>query len=127
MFTALIAEHANDLSKAVPAFAKAAKPAGDAIAELSYSNYVEMRSHTASTWFLFRKRIEAWLHFLVPSLWTPLYVSPRTSPPPTCLTLPCRVAGLSRIALRRWYRYSMVAFSTYGSSSLARLLLLQVR
>ena len=34
------------------------KPAGDAITRLSYDNYVEMRSHTASRMFLLQKRFE---------------------------------------------------------------------
>lgn len=48
----------GDLSRAVPEWARARKPAGDAIAQLSYDNYVEMRSHTASRSFLLQKRFE---------------------------------------------------------------------
>lgn len=63
----------GDLSRAVPEWARARKPAGDAIAQLSYDNYVEMRSHTASRSFLLQKRFEARLHQWFPDWWIPLY------------------------------------------------------
>ena len=63
----------NDISRAVPEWARARKPRGDAIAELSFKNYVEMRSHTAKKSFLLRKRLEAQLHSWFPSWWIPLY------------------------------------------------------
>lgn len=63
----------GQLSVAVPRFATERKPAGDGIAELSFRNYVEMRSHTASLAFLWKKRFEAVLHRLFPGMWIPLY------------------------------------------------------
>lgn len=63
--------HGDDLSTAVPAFAEARQPTGDAIATLSYENYVEMRSHTASTMFLLRKKVEGVLHAVFGSKWIP--------------------------------------------------------
>ena len=35
---------------------------GDAIGDLSLSNYLEMRHHTGSKLFLFRKKVEGWLN-----------------------------------------------------------------
>ena len=64
---------AGDLSQAVPAFAERRKPKGDAIAQLSLQNYMEMRSHTASTLFLLQKKFEGLLNMVLPTLWVPLY------------------------------------------------------
>jgi kynurenine 3-monooxygenase len=63
----------NDLSKAVVAFAKSRQPTGEAIAELSLNNYLEMRHHTGSKMFLIRKKIEGFINWLFPKSWVPLY------------------------------------------------------
>ncbi|MUP46775.1 FAD-dependent monooxygenase [Gramella sp. BOM4] len=49
------------------------KPNGDAIAELSYRNFLEMSSKTADPMFLLRKKIEKKFADAHPDLWTPLY------------------------------------------------------
>ncbi|AVR44050.1 kynurenine 3-monooxygenase [Christiangramia fulva] len=49
------------------------KPNGDAIAELSYRNFVEMSSKTADPMFLLRKKIEKKFADAHPHSWTPLY------------------------------------------------------
>ena len=49
------------------------KPNGDAIAELSYRNFMEMSSKTADKMFLLRKKIEKKFAQEHPELWTPLY------------------------------------------------------
>lgn len=72
-FDEKLIEHGFDLSKAVPAWARERQPAGDGIADLSYGNYIEMRSHTASTRFLLRKRLESIIHWMFPKSWVPLY------------------------------------------------------
>lgn len=63
----------GDLATAVPTFATERRPAGDGIADLSLNNYVEMRDHTASALFLWRKRLETIFHRLMPNTWIPLY------------------------------------------------------
>ena len=63
----------GDLSAAVPAFAESRRPTGDAIGDLSLSNYLEMRHHTGSKLFLFRKKVEGWLNWMFPKTWIPLY------------------------------------------------------
>jgi len=63
----------RDLRGAARAFAARRKPAGDALAQLSLANYVEMRHHTASAAFLLRARLEAALHWLLPDLFIPQY------------------------------------------------------
>ena len=49
------------------------KPNADAIAELSYRNFIEMSSKTADPMFLLRKKIENKFAQNHPDLWTPLY------------------------------------------------------
>lgn len=49
------------------------KPNADAIAELSYRNFMEMSSKTANPNFLLRKKIEKWFSEKYPEQWVPLY------------------------------------------------------
>jgi kynurenine 3-monooxygenase len=49
------------------------KPDADAIAELAYMNFIEMRDHVGSQKFLLRKKIEARMHEKHPQKWLPLY------------------------------------------------------
>ncbi|MFV8224843.1 FAD-dependent oxidoreductase [Christiangramia aquimixticola] len=49
------------------------KPNTDAIAELSYQNFIEMSSKTADPLFLLRKKIEKKFAQSHPELWAPLY------------------------------------------------------
>ena len=44
-----------------------------AIADLSMSHYIEMRHHVNSVRFLFRKYVDNFLHFMLPSFFIPLY------------------------------------------------------
>lgn len=52
---------------------KERKPNGDAIANLSMRNFVEMRDSFADPKFIFRKKIEAKLQEAFPDKWLPLY------------------------------------------------------
>jgi kynurenine 3-monooxygenase len=49
------------------------KPNGDAIADLSLRNFVEMRDLVADPQFVLRKKIEAEIQRKYPERWTPLY------------------------------------------------------
>ncbi len=49
------------------------KPNADAIAELSYRNFMEMSDKTANPKFLLQKKIEQWFAAKHPDLWLPLY------------------------------------------------------
>ena len=49
------------------------KPNADAIAELSYRNFLEMSSKTADDKFLLQKKIEKWFSDKHPEKWIPLY------------------------------------------------------
>eukprot|EP00941_MAST-03F_sp_MAST-3F-sp1_P004433 g4433.t1 len=73
VFMETLKESKGNLSQAVPLFAKKRKPSGDAIAELSLRNFVEMRSHTADPLFLLRKKFEGVLNWAFPKKWIPLY------------------------------------------------------
>jgi len=53
----------GDLSVAIPSFAKARQPDGEAIARLSMLNYREMRDHTASLAFRLQKKVCKSDHF----------------------------------------------------------------
>ncbi|MBK9759600.1 MAG: FAD-dependent monooxygenase [Flavobacteriales bacterium] len=55
------------------AYGKARKPNGDAIADLSLRNFVEMRDLVADPKFLLRKKIEGHLQAKHPDQWLPLY------------------------------------------------------
>lgn len=73
VFAETLDKNDGDFTKAVPEYAAVRRPAGDGITDLSYGNYMEMRSHVASPMFRLQKQVEAVLHRLFPSLWMPLY------------------------------------------------------
>jgi kynurenine 3-monooxygenase len=54
-------------------FNRVRQPSGPALADLSLNNYVEMRSLTAKPWFAAKRRIDALLHHVAPTMWIPLY------------------------------------------------------
>jgi kynurenine 3-monooxygenase len=63
----------DDWTDALTAFQKLRKPDTDAIAQLAFDNFIEMRDLVADPQFLLRKKIEAKLHELYPDKWIPLY------------------------------------------------------
>jgi kynurenine 3-monooxygenase len=54
-------------------YEKSRKPNADAIAELSYRNFMEMSVKTADEKFLLQKKIEKWFAEKHPEKWLPLY------------------------------------------------------
>ncbi len=54
-------------------FQRSRKAHTDAITELAFQNFVEMREKTMNPAYLFRKKIEAHISSKHPDLWTPLY------------------------------------------------------
>ncbi len=76
----LIAEHDHDWDAIFPAYEQARKPNGDAIAELSKRNFVEMSDLSGDRRFQLRKKIEAKFSERHPELWTPLYSMVTFSP-----------------------------------------------
>lgn len=77
---ALISRHNHDWDEIFPAYESARKPNGDAIAELSKRNFVEMSDLSGNKNFQLRKQIEAKFSGRYPELWTPLYSMVTFSP-----------------------------------------------
>lgn len=69
----LIKEHGDDWLRIFKEYEQLRKPNADAIAELSYRNFIEMSTKTADPDFLLRKKIEAWFTARHPQKWLPLY------------------------------------------------------
>ncbi|GGB83304.1 kynurenine 3-monooxygenase [Flavobacterium suaedae] len=69
----LIQEHGDDWSLIFKEYEKSRKPNTDAIAELSYRNFMEMSSKTADPKFLLQKKIEKHFSEKHPDKWIPLY------------------------------------------------------
>lgn len=69
----LMAEHGDDWKAIFHEYETNRKPDADAIAELSYRNFMEMSSKTADPNFLLQKKIEKWFSAKHPDKWVPLY------------------------------------------------------
>jgi len=76
----LIELHDHNWNAIFPAYENARKPNGDAIAELSKRNFVEMSDLSGDRKFQLRKMIEAKFSRRYPDLWTPLYSMVTFSP-----------------------------------------------
>ncbi len=76
----LIAECEHDWSRIFAAYQVARKPNGDAIAELSKRNFIEMSDLAGDQEFQLRKKIESRFSEMHPALWTPLYSMVTFSP-----------------------------------------------
>ena len=69
----LLDEHDDEWPRVLDDFQTRRKEDGDAIAQLAFDNFIEMRDLVADPDFLLRKKIEAKLHELYPEKWIPLY------------------------------------------------------
>jgi len=69
----LIQKHGDDWKTIFEQYQSTRKPNADAIAELSYRNFMEMSSKTADEKFLLAKRIEKRFSEKHPDKWLPLY------------------------------------------------------
>lgn len=69
----LLEEFPDDWSAIFEKYQEIRKPNADAIAELSYRNFIEMSTKTADKEFLLQKKIEAWFTKKHPNKWLPLY------------------------------------------------------
>jgi kynurenine 3-monooxygenase len=76
----LISQYEHDWDEIFPAYENARKPNGDAIAELSKRNFVEMSDLSGDPMFQLQKKIEAKFHAAHPDIWTPLYSMVTFSP-----------------------------------------------
>ncbi|KAJ8248237.1 hypothetical protein GJAV_G00239880 [Gymnothorax javanicus] len=73
VFDEVMDQFNEDFSLVLPEYTRVRVPDDHAIADLAMYNYIEMRSHVNSKWFLFRKYVDNFLHFLLPSAIIPLY------------------------------------------------------
>ncbi|SHJ27432.1 kynurenine 3-monooxygenase [Arenibacter nanhaiticus] len=69
----IIARYGDDWEKIFEEYQKERKPNADAIAELSYRNFMEMSSKTADPNFLLQKKIEKAFANKYPEKWIPSY------------------------------------------------------
>jgi kynurenine 3-monooxygenase len=69
----IIKEYDDDWESIFQQYQKQRKPNADAIAELSYRNFIEMSSKTADPKFLLQKKIEKRFAEKHPDKWIPLY------------------------------------------------------
>lgn len=69
----LMAQHGDDWRTIFEEYEQSRKPNADAIAELSYRNFMEMKSNTADPKFHLRKKIEQLFSEKHPDKWLPLY------------------------------------------------------
>ncbi|MDX9789327.1 MAG: NAD(P)/FAD-dependent oxidoreductase [Candidatus Kapabacteria bacterium] len=69
----MIEKYDDDWKQIFSEYEKSRKPNADAIAELSYQNFIEMSAKTADEKFLLQKDIEKWFSDKHPDLWMPLY------------------------------------------------------
>lgn len=54
-------------------FSRKRQPSANALADLCLDHYADMAASTASTLYLMKKKIESAIHWLFPSMFTPLY------------------------------------------------------
>ena len=69
----IIGKHGNDWETIFKQYQETRKPDADAIAELSYRNFLEMSMKTADPLFLLQKKIEKKFAENHPDKWIPVY------------------------------------------------------
>ncbi|WP_289644889.1 FAD-dependent oxidoreductase [Maribacter aestuarii] len=73
VLNSMINKYGNDWESIFQEYQKERKPNADAIAELSYRNFMEMSSKTANPEFLLQKKIEKRFASKYPDKWIPVY------------------------------------------------------
>nr|XP_054762609.1 kynurenine 3-monooxygenase-like [Lytechinus pictus] len=73
VFNEIMDQHNDDIAKVLPHFSTFRSPDAQAMCDLAMYNYVEMRALVNSRWFLFRKKVDRLLNWLLPSKYIPLY------------------------------------------------------
>ncbi|XP_017571288.1 kynurenine 3-monooxygenase isoform X1 [Pygocentrus nattereri] len=73
VFNEIMDQFNEDFAAVLPEYTRVRAPDDQAMAELAMYNYVEMRSHVNSRYFLFRKFLDNTLHFVMPKTIIPLY------------------------------------------------------
>ncbi|MBN3297017.1 KMO monooxygenase, partial [Amia calva] len=73
VFDELLDQFDDDFNLSLPEFSRLRVPDDHAISDLAMYNYIEMRAHVNSKWFLFRKYLDMFLHYMMPNTIIPLY------------------------------------------------------
>ena len=73
MLSKCLKKHGDDWEAIFREYQEKRKPSADAIAELSYRNFIEMSSKTADSSFLLQKKIEKHFATKHPEKWIPVY------------------------------------------------------
>ncbi|KAL7889762.1 hypothetical protein AOLI_G00020200 [Acnodon oligacanthus] len=73
VFNEIMDQFKEDFAAVLPEYTRVRVPDGHAMAELAMYNYIEMRAHVNSRYFLFRKFLDNTLHFIMPKTIIPLY------------------------------------------------------
>ena len=73
VFNECVEEYGSDREQAFETYQRRRKKDVDTLADLAIANFLEMRDHTGSRLFLWKKRSEKWLHQLFPTWYIPLY------------------------------------------------------
>ncbi|KAI5107865.1 kynurenine 3-monooxygenase, partial [Silurus meridionalis] len=73
VFDEILDQFNEDLSAVLPEYSRVRVPDDHAICDLAMYNYIEMRAHVNSRYFLFRKYLDNVLHFFMPRTIIPLY------------------------------------------------------
>lgn len=73
VFDEIMEQLNEDFDAVLPEYTRVRVPDDHAIADLAMYNYIEMRAHVNSKWFLFRKHVDNLLHFIMPRTIVPLY------------------------------------------------------
>ena len=66
-------DHSHDWEPASQRYSELRKVHLDTLADLAIRNFVEMRDHTGSSVFLFKKKVDSLLHRVFPRWYHPLY------------------------------------------------------
>jgi kynurenine 3-monooxygenase len=69
----LLEKHHGNMEAALAEYTETRNKDAETICDLAMYNYVEMRSHVTSKWFLMKKKIDNFLHWVMPSTFIPLY------------------------------------------------------
>ena len=73
VFSELMDQFGGDCSKAAQEYSLKRVQDAHAICDLALYNYYEMRSHVNHPWFLLKKKIDNFFHFVMPRTFIPLY------------------------------------------------------
>ena len=73
LYTLLQQPYGNSIERLLAQFSNDRSVATNTLADLCLEHYHDMAANTMSTWYLLQKRIEGFLHWLLPSYFIPLY------------------------------------------------------